>query len=554
MSEVAGAGIRERLLARVSGERDLTDLEHVAEVLQVASHGRRTSAAGLLEALASVAETAGAGDESSELLSRRIDRDDDAVQVMTVHKAKGLEFPVVLAPFLWTKVPASQGIRHAVLDDGRRWLDLTWIAGSDSTKLTAPIREAATAELEGESRRLLYVALTRAKHLCVVWWVPNSRGEGGPLGALLTHRLGFGPQQPADLAVLNTPASIEVVEIPIDVLPTRVTGVDRPSTTSVEQLGVAQLDRTIERNWRIWSFTSLAAAANDSDERQAHGAIAGGTDEMSDRAAPESRVGVSGVLDTALALAPAGPSFGTAVHEILERVDFTAAQRRHELELHASEVLRYRPLNIDPATLAAGLDPVLDAPLGGPLGELRLADLERADRLDELSFRMKIGALRARNLAEVLLAATEPDDPVRGWAISVVERNDFDLSVDGWLTGSIDLTFRHRQDDQWRFFLADYKTNRLGSADRYTPEALVAAMDEHDYWLQATIYLVALHRYLGWRVPGYQPDINLGGVAYLFVRAMTPAVPDRGVIWWRPPTDAILTLDALLGDGVVDVG
>jgi len=551
MAEVADTGVRERLLAQVSGERDLTDLEHIAEVLQVESRGRRISAAGLHELLRSAGDTAGQGEGRDELLSRRIDRDDDAVQVMTVHKAKGLEFPVVLAPYLWSKNPNSRGLRHAVLDDGRRWLDLTWIAGGDNTELTKGFGNAVNRELEGESRRLLYVSLTRAKHLCLLWWVPTKQPEQSPLGALFIHRLGVAPSRPVDFDGLRSSGQVEVVEVPIDVAPGKASAVDQRSVVSVDELSIAHLGRTIERDWRIWSFTSIAAAASTGHrDRRVDPEVTGGTDEMPDRVEVDSEV-----LDTALALAPAGPSFGTAVHEILERADFTAVERRTELEQHATEILRYRPLDIEPAELAASLEPVLDAPLGGPVGSMRLAELSRADRLDELSFRLKIGALRATNLAEVLLSTTPSDDPVRGWATSMMGRNDFGIALDGWLTGSIDLTFRQMSaTDRWRYFLADYKTNRLGAADRYSPEALVVAMDEHDYWLQATIYLVALHRYLRWRIPTYDPDADLGGVSYLFVRAMSPTDPGRGVIWWRPPSDAIVAIDGLLGDGVSDVG
>ena len=80
-----------------------------------------------------------------------------------------------------------------------------------------------------------------------------------------------------------------------------------------------------------------------------------------------------------------------------------------------------------------------------------------------------------------------------------------------------------------RFAVLDYKTNWLGAPDEpltawhYRPEALAAEMQRHHYALQALLYTVALHRYLRWRLPGYDPAVNLAGVVYLFVRGMTGA-------------------------------
>ena len=99
---------------------------------------------------------------------------------------------------------------------------------------------------------------------------------------------------------------------------------------------------------------------------------------------------------------------------------------------------------------------------------------------------------------------------------------------------------------------ADYKTNRLGWDAPYDGRELADAMVHHHYVLQASLYLVAVHRFLRWRVPGYDPDHHLLGAAYLFVRGMDPTRPPadaRGVIWWRPPTAAIEALDELLRTG-----
>ena len=193
----------------------------------------------------------------------------------------------------------------------------------------------------------------------------------------------------------------------------------------------------------------------------------------------------------------------------------------------------------------------MGAPLGGCMGDRRLLDLERVDRLDELGFDLPLAALDARAVAEVVARHLPADDDLRPWfveAASGAQRVD----VAGLLTGSVDLVARTTDG---RYWLADYKTNLISDGD-YGRRSLTEAMAHHGYPLQATLYLVALHRFLRWRMgAAYDPDRHLDGAAYLFLRGMDPAAPPSpeggpGIVWWRPPTAAIEELDRLLARGV----
>jgi exodeoxyribonuclease V beta subunit len=265
---------------------------------------------------------------------------------------------------------------------------------------------------------------------------------------------------------------------------------------------------------------------------------------------------------TLLADAPAGTAFGILVHDVLEHCDFT----HHDLPAHLGELcanaLRYRPMRITPHALAAGLAGAIEAPLGGPLGGRRLRDLDCRDRLDELGFHIPLGHLRATDIGQVLADHLDRSDPLLDWArqlaasgtsASVSELVGFDFDLAGRLVGSIDLVARTPMGDgSCRYWVADYKTNQLGTESTYDHPALIEAMVHHQYPLQASLYLVALHRYLRWRLPGYRPHEHLGGAAYLFVRGMHPGRPAAdagGVLWWQPSTSAVLELDRLLAEG-----
>ena len=578
-------GLAKRVLSRSGGERDLTDLEHVVEVLQTVTGGRPTSPAAILALLDELGGTGSADDEaiSSDLFERRIDRDDDTVKVITIHKAKGLEFAVVLCPTLWTQAGSRHGPAHAWVD-GVRKIDTNGLAAVTSKAAALMVVDQADrVELEAESRRLLYVALTRACHRLVVWWAPAATKGEPPLASLLGAATGCDPQA-VDLAVLVDRSAGHTGQVPVpDPVPSETL---RPPTIPPPVLSVATALRRLDRNWRIWSFTAVKAAAEPLDaestpghvgaESAADAPVMGGIDELNSGGGlddgPGGRTGdgpgdgpggrtEDGDVGSSTALsplqdAPAGAAFGTLVHSVLERVDFSSPDLGDELHECCAAALHYRDLPITPGALADGLVHALSAPLGGPLGPLRPIDLRLHDRLNELDFDLPLAAFDARQIAEVLLVYLPDDDLLRPW-FAKAAAGGLAVDLDGMLTGSIDLVARSAVGGggvggEMGYWLADYKTNFLERGD-YGTDALAAAMDHSGYGLQATLYLVALHRYLRWRLPDYEPDRHLVGSAYLFLRGMIPGRPADaagGVFWWRPPTAAIEALDRLLATGV----
>jgi exodeoxyribonuclease V beta subunit len=552
----AGWGVVERLRSRAGGERDLTDLEHLVELVHAELRGRGATAARAIEVLDALVARAEVLEEVAE---RRLESDADAVQILTIHRAKGLQFPVVLCPHLWRAhepTPATKRnhvpIAH-IGPESARTIDLAWVVKQDSGSVLA-----ATADEElGEDLRKLYVAATRAQHRLVLWLGLGERCGGGALARVL----GLEPN-PATVAEVSAALAerCEAAAGGLEIVAadgTPVRGWRPPATAAGADLAesVAHLGRSLVEPVRRWSFTGIVAHAGDG-QHDLEPSDAGADDET---LGPEPAGDGAAVRPEAiLAGLPGGADVGTVVHELLELVDPTAADLATEVEAVVERVGLPPLLTPHRARLVDGLARAIETPLGPVLDGRRLRDLAPGDRLAELRFDLPLphdapGAVVA-DIGRVLADHLRPDDPLAGYAhdlIALAAR----APLVGVLTGSIDAVVRVRADPT-RYAVVDYKTNRLavpGSDDPlapYHPDRLVRAMADHHYPLQALLYLVALHRYLRWRLR--DPNPPDGVVAYLFLRGMvgeagpTDAARPYGVFAWQPPPGLVRALSDLL--------
>jgi len=537
-------GLRERLLKRVGGERDLTDLEHIAELMQHHTAGHPTQPEHLIALLEDLAHR-NEGRTTTDLLERRVDRDDDTVKVMTVHKAKGLEFSVVLCVGFWRGTTRYAEVRHAFLPErGERVIDAERLAGSPPS--STALHPLAAEEESDEATRLAYVALTRAKERAVIWWAPTYSRRDRSVQRILTNANGEDfepwrtePDSSIGAVVVNPPAMTTRRWIPLD--------------APFEPLDLATFTRTFDPVWGSWSFSRILRLGTEhrhgpalpSRTEETDHPAAGGADEIpatSEDPAPtptDRPPSETGVLQTA----PGGVAFGLLVHSILEQSDFTSSDLAGELLTTSEHHLRHHAGEINPHELAHGLQQAIERPLGGPLGSFRLADLAPSDRLNELWFHLPAPRIAAKDVAATIADHLSEHDPLRPW-FAAAAAGALRVEIEGLLNGSIDLVGRTGD----RFWLADYKTNRIGNHATFSESEMVGEMAHHGYPLQAALYLLALHRFLRLRLAHYEPSRHLNGAAYLFIRGMADSAANRGVFWWNPPVAMLDALDHLFSE------
>jgi exodeoxyribonuclease V beta subunit len=532
-----GLAVADRIAAGVDAERRLTNLLHLGELLQQAA--REHAGMDALLGWFRIQRRERGAEHSSDDLQLRLESDAGLVQIVTVHAAKGLQYPVVFLPDLWnpriTRADAPIGFH----DDGQSaCLDI----GSDERDAHLLLAER---ERLAEDVRIAYVALTRAQSaIYAVWgragqrkghagasalgWLLHPAQDAATLAEAGPDAFAAGADLEADLAALAAAAagSIVVEPLPEDPLPLPL-----PPEPTRPALAPRAFRGRIATDWRIASFSALTRELH----AEPPAAIAGSGQRVDDEAAPDTPPADLAVAaptpadDDPVLRFPAGSDVGSFLHLLLEHLDFTGDVRGQAAALSARFAPRFgldhrRHGEATALLLARVVDTALDD------RGLRLADLPPARRLNELAF--DLAAERADMRALNHLLADHAGGP-----LAAIAAADFA----GMVTGVIDLVFEH----DGRFFVADYKSNRLGPRfDDYAPAALAAAVRARRYDLQYLLYTLALHRYLRTRLPDYDYERHVGGVFYLFLRGMRPGTgPGRGVFFERPPAALIGALD-----------
>ncbi|WP_159121436.1 exodeoxyribonuclease V subunit beta [Citrobacter werkmanii] len=502
--------IAENLLATAGGERRLTDILHISELLQEAGSQLESEHALVRWLSQHILEP----DSNASSQQLRLESDKHLVQIVTIHKSKGLEYPLVWLPFITNFRVQDQAFYHdrssfeAVLDlsDARESVEL------------------AEAERLAEDLRLLYVALTRSVWHCSLGVAPLIRRRGDKKGDTDVHQSALGR-----LLQKGEPMDAVGLRGAIDALGCDDIACLTPGQPDGERWQVAQpvsatlsartLQRTPGDGWRVTSYSGL--------QQRGHGIAQDLIPRLDvDAAGVGEVIAESGLTPHQF---PRGASPGTFLHSLFEDLDFTQPVDPHWVEEKLA--LGGYDAHWTPV-LTAWLNAILQAPLNET--GVSLSQLSAREKQVEMEFYLPISQPL---MASRLDALIRKYDPLSAGCSAL----DF-MQVRGMLKGFIDLVFRH----QGRYYLLDYKSNWLGEdSAAYTQQAMASAMQAHRYDLQYQLYTLALHRYLRHRIADYDYERHFGGVIYLFLRGVDGEDPQQGIYATRPDGELIALMDEM---------
>jgi exodeoxyribonuclease V beta subunit len=534
-------GVAEFLQQQNSGERLLTDILHLAELLQQRSMELEGPAA-LIRYLAE--HVAGQGDLAAEQQKLRLESDEALIKIVTIHKSKGLEYPLVFLPFiaLARSVDADKGPVSYHRD------------GELRVVLQANEQQAQQAERErlAEDMRKLYVALTRARHYCWVGLMPVK--EQSAIGYLLSDDALVSPVALLEqLSPLLKQPDIRLADN-LSAQRTQVLILDQTD----ELLPYAQMTRSVKELWWIASYSALL------EQHQHDSKAAELFQELQQELAPEQLQDDAEPTEAkAVTLAQGfvrGSQAGTFLHDMLEwgavqGFDGLAQQpdlwqqglaplmqkygllqqlpeHRWQIRYWAEQQAPY------PETehLAEALVPLqcwLTELIQTPLWQnnsASLSSLTQGSYRAELEFWLAVQHCSSAQLDALVQQYLWPEQSRPALRTTQLQ---------GMLKGFIDLTL----EQDGRYWVLDYKSNYIADG-QYDSPALIQQMLAHRYDVQAALYAVAIHRLLQSRLADYQPEQHLGGALYWFLRGGNAA--NKGVLAVDIPLDLVNKLDALL--------
>ena len=549
----------ENLLRFADGERRITNLLHLAELIETASKAQHLGPLRLLQWL----EARRLSDEATpEEYQLRLESDEDAVRIVTIHASKGLEYPVVFCPFFQKDaslkpIKGDDGrpaIKQVVLYHDAETNQMAW----DLSPEPAPAnQERAGSELLAEKLRLLYVALTRARNRCylvsaayqrnkstaLAWLMHPAKEEvTDPVAALEENPPGLGVWKARWNAIADAsvdPATgqptIAVADLPIDQgLPWSK---ENGEAETLQALSCGR--KEIHPAWYLSSFTVLSSRL-----AARHTAALEGDQPDHDEAAVPAEIpeGAEPPVPAAGIFAlPPGARTGDCLHKILEQFDFSAAADSPANARLVKEKLEGYGLSEEfHLTAVAGmLGRLCVTPLEAGNQGFSLSQIPRDHQVAELEFHLPTAACDGAALVRAIRSTT----PGMGLQMRP-ETGNLRPELHNFLKGFIDLVFQFGD----RFYLLDWKSNHLGNrAEDYDQKAMEDAIAESFYDLQYHLYTLALDKYLRLRVPGYDYEKHFGGVRYVFLRGVTPERPDLAIYRARPSQSVMADLAKVLG-------
>jgi exodeoxyribonuclease V beta subunit len=480
----------------------------------------------------------------------RLESDARAVQIITIHKSKGLQFDVVFCPFTW--VGAYENDELVAFHNPDDEKHLTLALGPD---IPPPYKRQGLREDLAENLRLLYVALTRARKQCYwVWGRIRNTAYSAP--AFLLHgpaeaEGGSDWEQALSRKMQEATDARLLREIKEMISRSRDTIALAPLPDHAKRLASKPAEfewapeRVFERNldlhWRIASFSSLTAG---------HGGAPGfisteppekDRDKDRDQNTKTSDADAEGNGQRpthAIFDFPKGTRAGLFFHDVLENWDFntggsdaeaTGRQALINTKLTTYGFERYWAPAID--DLLCDLA-VVNLP--NPFFPVTFQEAVNGRRLNEMAFYFPLNRITPAALQQAF-ARSAGGSPAHADFAAALKQIDF-MPVEGFLKGYVDLIFEYRG----RYFVVDWKSNHLGNRkEAYAPEHLEPVMAETHYFLQYHLYVVALDQVLRQRIPDYDFDRHFGGVYYIFLRGIDRRAGSSGIHYAMPDADLI---------------
>ncbi|OQK15439.1 exodeoxyribonuclease V subunit beta [Methyloprofundus sedimenti] len=503
--------VRVHLTRTSQAERQITNLHHLLELVQQASLDEHL---GLLKTIDWLRAAITAENNVNDEQQLRLESDADAVKIVTMHRSKGLEYPVVFCPYLWGRSDRLEKEKQIITCHAQD--EMLVDLGSDNFEQH---REIALQEELAEDLRILYVALTRAKYRCYVTWL-DSRSSNKPNQSALAYLL----YQHADIPFTQQQEKLQQLatdypqSFAYQLLETgNVVQGTYQATERNTDLAIPAQKRHLYSNWQMSSYTALSYLS-------LHEAA-----ELPLDKAEESNDTTQLAEQAPLALAK-GAHTGNVIHDLLENISFAALARREEISQQRDSACQRYGLKIEtPTILNELLYQTVTTPLNHDDSDFYLANLAEQSCLKEMPFYLSLSNFATEEINFIL-----QDSP----AFQPLS----DKQMQGYLTGFIDLIFVY----QGRYYVLDYKSNALSD---YQPDTLTQAMREHNYGLQYWLYSVVLHQYLQKRLPDYHYAEHFGGVRYLFVRGMQAEQAMSGVYSDLPDEQRINELAELFSAG-----
>lgn len=464
-----------------AGIRKLSNLHQLIEILQEQEYKQELKPTGILSYLKKQLENQ---NESEDVYLQRLESDQDAVTIMTIHKAKGLEFPIVIAPFLDLKPPEKFEF-NSYRDQDQNYLFYRNGKGSEEANA------AFANQAKQENRRLVYVAITRAIYNCFVFSNTYFKSSAlqpfaNPKPMVECFAEGQFPYQPCAIRTEKTNKKIIKLDIPDFKLS--------------------------DSNWRKMSFSFLSRKQKGLPKIQDESEL-NPYDQFVFRTLPK------------------GAALGDLLHEIFERIDFSDSENHEEtirksLKKHfperEEEFLEF---------LTEMVDQIVNARIFSGDITFSLNDISRDNRVSEWEFDLKCGAFNPAGLMELGLPEGHQ-----------VLTSDYTDKLQGLLNGFVDLIFEY----EGKYFILDWKSNFLGGSQaEYKPENLLMSMNDNNYHLQYLLYSVALKKYLSSKIPDFDYESQFGGVLYYFLRGIRSG-SDQGIFYQKPSLELLESIEGLI--------